>query len=244
MSLRVDVTRAGAAMAMLIGLAAYAATPAAPDLLQPPPQSPPSGIATTQAARVEPAPEPERATIAQAAPPPTAAPQSPEPAPALAPIIIVQEAPAPPPVNEDEQQALALLADLQRYATAPADELRRELAAINQAGNPRVRTDVNRIRLAVLLTMPNAGPPDDGRALALLESVSGKTGGASPVKQLALVLYAQIAERVRNVGEERKRSAQAQEKLDQLRAVERSLLLERSRNAGGAGGGGGGGTGR
>jgi len=36
----------------------------------------------------------------------------------------------------------------------------------------------------------------------------------------------------------------AQEKLDALRAVERSLLLERSRNAGGGGGGGGGGTGR
>jgi hypothetical protein len=49
---------------------------------------------------------------------------------------------------------------------------------------------------------------------------------------------------VRNVAEERKRTALAQEKLDQLRAVERSLLLERSRNAGGAGGGGGGGTGR
>ena len=53
-----------------------------------------------------------------------------------------------------------------------------------------------------------------------------------------------FVERVRNVAEERKRSALAQEKLDQLRAVERSLLLERSRNAGGAGGGGGGGTGR
>jgi hypothetical protein len=91
--------------------------------------------------------------------------------------------------------------------------------------------------------MPGAGPPDDARALALLESVSGKTGGASPLKQLAVVLYAQIAERVRNVGEERKRSALAQEKLDQLRAVERTLLLERSRNAGGAGGGGGGGGG-
>jgi isochorismate hydrolase len=139
---------------------------------------------------------------------------------------------------------MALLVDLQRYATSPADELRRELAAVIQASNPRVRTDVNRIRLAVLLTMPNAGPPDDGRALALLESVAGKTGGASPLKQLAMVLYAQIAERVRNVAEERKRTALAQEKLDQLRAVERSLLLERSRNAGGAGGGGGGGTGR
>ena len=131
--------------------------------------------------------------------------------------------------------------ELGRYL---ADELRRELAAVNQASNPRARSDANRIRLAVLLTIPNAGPPDDGRALALLESVAGKTGGASPLKQLALVLYAQIAERVRNVAEERKRSALAQEKLDQLRAVERTLLLERSRNAGGAGGGGGGGTGR
>jgi hypothetical protein len=163
-----------------------------------------------------------------------------------APIIIVQEAaPATSPLTEEEQQTLALLADLQHYAGAPADELRRELAAVAQASNPRVRTDVNRIRLAVLLTMPAAGPPDDARAMALLESVSVKTSGTSPLKQLAIVLYAQIAERARNVGEERKRSALAQEKLDQLRAVERSLLLERSRNAGGAGGGGGGGgTGR
>jgi hypothetical protein len=50
---------------------------------------------------------------------------------------------------------------------------------------------------------------------------------------------------MRGMSEERKKSAAAQEKLDQLRAVERSLLLERNRNAGGAGGGGGGGgTGR
>jgi len=177
----------------------------------------------------------DRTGAADATPVPAPQPQAPATA---------QEAPAAPPVSEDEQQALALLADLQRYATAPADELRRELASVNQASNPRARTDVNRIRLAVLLTMPNAGPPDDGRALALLESVTGKTGGASPLKQLAMVLYAQIVERVRNVAEERKRTALAQEKLDQLRAVERSLLLERSRNAGGAGGGGGGGTGR
>ncbi len=241
MSLRVDVARTGAAIAMLIGLAASALPPPTPG-----PEPPAQSLSVAQAV-AEPASKPGQTTIAQAAPSAAAAPPPSEPAPAPAPVIIVQEAPppAPPPVNEDEQQALALLADLQRYAIAPADELRRELAAINQAGNPRLRTDGNRIRLAVLLTMPNAGPPDDSRALALLESVSGKTGGASPVKQLALVLYAQIAERMRNVGEERKRSAQAQEKLDQLRAVERSLLLERSRNAGGAGGGGGGGgTGR
>jgi hypothetical protein len=148
-----------------------------------------------------------------------------------------------PPMNEEEQQAIALLTDLQRYASETAEDLRRELAAANQAVN-RARTDANRIRLAVLVTMPAAGPPDDARALALLDSVVGKSAGSSPVKQLAAVLYLQIAERARGISEERKKSAAAQEKLDQLRAVERSLLLERSRNAGGAGGGGGGGTGR
>ena len=151
--------------------------------------------------------------------------------------------PAPAPVSEDEQQALALLAELQRYAVESPEELRRELVGANQAVN-RVRSEANRIRLAVLLTMPGAGPTDDARALALLDSVIGKTGGTSPVRQLATVLYLQIGERARNVAEDKKKTAAAQEQLDQLRAVERSLLIERSRNAGGAGGGGGGGPGR
>jgi hypothetical protein len=223
-------------MALLIGVTAWAAAPTVPGSPLTA-QSQVSGI-TAPPIRLEVEPAPEQVAQAPA--------QTPMPVPTPQPQVpaTAQEAPAAPPISEDEQQALALLADLQRYATAPADELRRELASVNQASNPRVRTDVNRIRLAVLLTMPNAGSPDDGRALALLESVAGKTGGTSPLKQLAMVLYAQVAERVRNVAEERKRSALAQEKLDQLRAVERSLLLERSRNAGGAGGGGGGGTGR
>ena len=150
--------------------------------------------------------------------------------------------PAPQPANEDEQQAIALLADLQRFASESAEELRRELSAAGQAVT-RGRTEANRVRLAVLLTMPATGASDDARALALLDTVV-KGGGNSPVKQLAWVLYVQVSERVRNVAEERRKTAAAQEKLDQLRAVERSLLLERNRNAGGAGGGGGGGTGR
>lgn len=163
--------------------------------------------------------------------------------------LVAQPAPPAPnaeaavaPASEDEQQALALLAELQRFAVESPDELRRELAAANQAVN-RSRSEVNRIRLAVLLTQPGAGTPDDARALALLDSVV-KGGAASPVRQLAAVLFLQINERARTLAEERKKTAAAQEKLDQLRAVERSLLLERSRNAGGAGGGGGGGTGR
>ena len=196
-----------------------------------------AGCAAPPPPRIEPAPAPA------VEPKPEPAPVATEPPP---PVVIIQQAPpaAPAPVNEEEQQAIVLLADLQRYASESGDDLRRELTAANQAVN-RARTDANRIRLAVLLTFPGASSPDDARALALLDSVIGKSPGTSPVKQLAAVLYAQIAERVRGMAEEKKKSAAAQEKLDQLRAVERSLLLERSRNAGGAGGGGGGGgTGR
>ena len=165
------------------------------------------------------------------------------------PVVIVHSPPqqppplVAPPVNEEEQQALALLADLQRYVAEPGEDLKRELAAANQAV-VRTRSDASRIRLAMLLTLPAAGPPDDARALSLLESVVGKSAGGSPLKQIAAILYGQISERARSVRDEQRKTAAAQEKLDALRAVERSLLLERSRNAGGAGGGGGGGTGR
>jgi hypothetical protein len=122
--------------------------------------------------------------------------------------------------------------------------MKRELAGANAALS-RTRSDANRIRVAMLLTLPAAGPPDDARALSLLEPMMGKTGNSSPLRQIATLLYAQIVERARIVREEQRRTAAAQEKLDALRAVERSLLLERSRNAGGGGaGGGGGGTGR
>jgi len=190
--------------------------------------------------------EPSRPIRIAQTPAPGAAPSPPLPQPVLpaTPAGVEPSPPSPAPVNEEEQQTIALLFDLQRYTAESNDELRRDLAAAMQALN-RARTEPNRIRAAVLLTLPGAGPPDDARAIALLESVSGKTPGASPVKQLAAVLLAQIAERMRATGEERRKSAAAQEKLDQLRAVERSLLLERNRNAGGAGGGGGGGgTGR
>jgi hypothetical protein len=202
-----------------------------------------------------------------AAPPPAPAPApaaaapvvqiKPEPLPVtpvpVPQVVIVQSPPQPtppqlslppaPPVNEEEQQALALLVDLQRYAVEAGEDLRRELAAANLALT-RTRSDANRIRLAMLLTLPTAGPPDDARALSVLEPIVGRSGNASPMKQIAFLLYAQITERARSVREEQRKSAVAQEKLDALRAVERSLLLERSRNAGGGGGGGGGGTGR
>lgn len=219
--IRRRVCRAGGLAGLALLTACAAAPPApAPQAVAPPPVAP----VAHESLPVTPVPVPE-VVIVQV--PPQSSVQAPAP---------------PPPVNEEEEQALALLVDLQRYAVESGDDLKRELAAANLAMN-RSKSDASRIRLAMLLTLASAGPPDDARAMSTLEPLVGKTN-ASPLKQIATVLYVQIVERTRSVKEEQKKTAAAQEKLDALRAVERSLLLERSRNAGGGGAGGGGGTGR
>ena len=218
------VGRAGGTAGLVL-LAACAAPVPAPT----PAPAAPVAAATIQREPLPVTPLPVPQVVIVQSPPPTPPPQASPP-----------QTPSVPQVNEEEQQALALLVDLQRYAVEPGEDLRRELVAAS-AALTRTRSDVNRIRLAMLLTLPSAGPPDDARALSLLEPIVNRSGNASPLKQIAAVLYAQIIERARSVREEQRKTAAAQEKLDALRAVERSLLLERSRNAGGGGGGGGGG---
>jgi len=204
----------------------------------PPPAPAPAPAAAAPVVQIKPEPLP----VTPVPVPQVVIVQSPPQAPVQQQATAPQQA-AAPQSNEEEQQALALLVDLQRYAVEAGEDLRRELAAANLALT-RARSDANRIRVAMLLTLPAAGPPDDARALSLLEPIVSRSGNASPMKQIASLLYAQITERARSVREEQRKAAVAQEKLDALRAVERSLLLERSRNAGGGGGGGGGGTGR
>jgi hypothetical protein len=151
----------------------------------------------------------------------------------------------PPPSTEptEDQQMLALLADLQRYGTLQNDELKRELAVASQALG-RQRTDVNRVRLAVLYTLLRASSQDDQRALQLFENVAKNAAPASPVRQLAAVLQAQVLERQRAVRDEQQKADAAIQKLEALRAMERSLLRDRVRSGGGGGASGTGGSGR
>jgi uncharacterized membrane protein YgcG len=107
----------------------------------------------------------------------------------------------------------------------------------------RQRTDANRVRLAMLYTIARAGPQDDQRAVQLLDNVAKSGPGSPAVKQLALVLHAQITERLRAVREEQQKADAAIQKLEALRALDRTLLRDRTRGGGGEGGGGGGGGG-
>jgi hypothetical protein len=166
------------------------------------------------------------------------APATVEPAPAVA-----EPSAAVPPVaaepTAEEREFAALLGDLQRYSTLAGEELRRELAAQTQALN-RTRSDFTRVRVAMLHTLSRQGTTDDQRALQLLDAVVKGNPGPVALRQLAAVLATQVAERVRVVREEQARSEAALQKLEALRAMERSLLRDRLRSGGGGGSGSGG----
>jgi hypothetical protein len=180
---------------------------------------------------------PGRVVVAQAPAPPGAEPVAAVPPPvAPAPPLPVATEPSP-----DERELAALLADLQRYGALGPDELRRELQAMTQTV-ARTRSDAMRLRLAVLHTLSRQSPQDDQRALQLLDTVAKANPGTPALKQLAAVLQVQVAERVRAVRDEQAKSEAALQKLEALRAMERSLLRDRARSGGGGGGAGSGGN--
>lgn len=160
-------------------------------------------------AQLEQSPAPVRGSA-----PPASAP-APAPTPAPAPPA---PAPRPVPTAEDEEsrQAAEILASTQRVSQFGADEQRKELGAATQAFG-RDRSNYSRIKLALLFALPGAAIQDDARALSLLEPVAG---GPGALKALAGVVHAQVAERVKL----QKRADQLKEQLDQLRAVERSII--------------------
>lgn len=231
-----------------VAITGCAATPAAID-----PPAPAPVVTSTAAAAPAPAPliesppiepvPPPVTQIAQAAaepvpvPPPTqvvTVPSTPATAPPPAPIVVTAEPSA------EEKEFAALLADLQRYNTLSGDELRREQQTLT-AALTRTRSDAVRVRLAVLHTLTRQSLQDDQRALALFDAVVKSAPGSASVRQLAAVLSVQVAERVRAVRDEQARSEAALQKLEALRAMERSLLRDRVRSGGGGGGAGSGG---
>ena len=206
---------------------AYVTPPASP-LVESPPVEP-----------VEPVEPPPIAEPAPAAAPPTSTPAAGNTS-ADPPAVVIGPAPAAEPT--EDQQMIALLADLQRYGTLQNDELKKELTAAGQA-LARQRTDVNRVRLAVLYTLVRNSPQDDQRALQLFENVAKSAPAGSPVRHLASVLQSQVIERQRAVRDEQQKADAAIQKLEALRAMERSLLRDRVRSGGGGGASGGGGSG-
>ena len=129
---------------------------------------------------------------------------------------------APPaPVQRPISDVESLLLYYRHIGRLKENQLTREHEIANSA-YARERTDFNRVRLAMLLGLPNTALSDDARALELLEPVAMSEGGE--FSALAALLAAQLRERKRLDA-----SAQdLQQKLDALKSLERSMM-ERKR---------------
>jgi hypothetical protein len=128
-------------------------------------------------------------------------------------------------VEGDESRKVVELIDYtQKVAGLQPEEQRRELSASNLIFlKDRGRGVYGRLRLALLLALPGTAFNDDVRAASLLEPLaSGSTPATQPgpMQQLAGLLYAQVAERLR----EQKRTAQLKEQLDAMKDIERKII--------------------
>ena len=141
---------------------------------------------------------------------------------ALAPAAPEPVGPLPAPVTEhmrENAEVSALLAYYQGLLAMTADELKSEYQGISQT-YARDRSELGRLRLALLMCVPGTEWRDDARLLTLLDgAVSRKTPPDSPRRRFAILLQKLVMERQR----EQKRADELQQKLDSMLAIERSL---------------------
>jgi len=129
--------------------------------------------------------------------------------------------PVPPKPARQVSDAESLLSYFSQLRKLSGSELAREHDSARQAFSSG-RSEFNRIRLAMVVTLPNTPFYDDYRALDLLEPLARNAD--SQLSGLAALLVSQIQERKRLDA-----NTQAlQQKLDALKSLERSLI-ERKR---------------
>jgi hypothetical protein len=142
-------------------------------------------------------------------------------------------APEPIKLPEDQEQSLALLAEIAKSTNGNGEELRKEHTSAQATFN-KDKALVNRMRLAWYSALLSPALGDDARLTALIEPMLAKIGGfgaTHPLRPIAELLLAQISERGRQVREQSKKVDELQQKLDALKAIEKQLLdRERRRN--------------
>ena len=143
------------------------------------------------------------------------------PAPVVEPTAPAPKPPAPTPpapvVEPDEsRQAADLLGYYHRVSGLGLEDQKRELATATQSFT-RERSNGNRVRLALLYSIPGSAMQDDARAAQLLEPIAS---GGGAVRQLAGLVHGQVTDRLKT----QKRADQLKDQVEQLRALEKDLI--------------------
>jgi hypothetical protein len=129
--------------------------------------------------------------------------------------------PTMPPIAipEDVKQLSDLIGYYSRVAAMQPEDQRREYAGASQTFS-RDPSPYNRIRVALLASMPGTSFQDDVRAMSLLEPYSRAGPAYDKLRQFGAILHAQLVEGAKARG----RADQFKEQLEALRAVERTII--------------------
>jgi hypothetical protein len=127
------------------------------------------------------------------------------------------QAGAPRPASDTE----SLLLYYRHIRNLSGADASREHEAARQAYT-QARTDFNRVRLALILSLPGTAFHDNARALGLLDTVAKRDGGR--LQGLAGMLGAHLQEQQRLAAN----AQELQQKLEALKSLERSMI-ERAR---------------
>ncbi|MBS1173047.1 MAG: hypothetical protein H6R12_1877 [Proteobacteria bacterium] len=129
-----------------------------------------------------------------------------------------------PDWSSETEEVQNLLAYYQRMLGVSADDLRKEFNAVNQVFN-RDKTENARLKLVLLLSVPNTTFRDDSRVVSLLENSLSRTAAAeSPRRQLVTLLSRLSTDRLRQVAQVKDEQKKQETQLkDELRRVEEQL---------------------
>lgn len=126
-----------------------------------------------------------------------------------------------------------VLGFFQRIRDMSHDSLSAEYALVTQA-LAKHRSDSNRLKLAILFSLPHAAFRDDGRAVALAEETLANKSIEPELRPLALYIAVVATEQKRQevryhlvsqkLREEERRAETRQQKLNALKTIEKDLI--------------------
>jgi len=126
-------------------------------------------------------------------------------------------------------EVIELLDYYGRLVAMPADDQARAYQDA-QANFERQPGDLQRLRLALVLTLPRAPWRDDPRVLQLIENIAeARIDKTSPHRDFALALQKLVSERLRLLREEQRKAEDVQQKLQNLLAERQRQLREEHR---------------
>lgn len=136
-----------------------------------------------------------------------------------------------PERNPETREVSELLDYYGRLAALPPDEQQRAYQEA-KADFERQSGDMQRLRLALALSLPRAPWRDDAQVLQLVESIAETPGDRpSPRRNFALAIHKLVGERLRLLREEQRKADDAQQKLHGQLAERQRQLREEHRKA-------------